>query len=89
MVNFARQSLKQTNGIGIRAVNSWFHSDLAIQSIDNAIEEAKSTHFKEIHCFGQYMDDCSTIRTGKKDKFQELLKFFNCFDSSLWSSQSK
>ena len=80
---FAGLNFVQTNGIAMGTANCCSYPYLAIQPIDNALIDAQRTILKEIFYFGQYRDDCRTIRTGDVDRIDLLLEVLNSFDENL------
>ena len=80
---FAGLNFVQTNGTAMGTANCCSYPYLAIQPIDNALIDAQRTILKEIFYFGQYRDDCRTIRTGDVDRIDLLLEVLNSFDENL------
>ena len=80
---FAGLNFVQTNGTAMGAANCCSYAYLAIQPIDNAVIDTQRTILKEIFYFGQYRDDCITIRRGDVDRIDLLLEVLNSFGENL------
>ena len=80
---FGNQHLLQENGTATGAPNSCSYSDLAIVPIDDQINSARTSSFKELIYYGRYRDDCLALWAGEESRLQFFLEFMNTLDEKL------
>ena len=79
---FANQNLLQENGTATGAPNSCSYSDLAVVAIDNKVNAARRTEFKEVLFYGRYRDDCFILWNGDPSRLKDFLDFMNSLDEN-------
>ena len=80
---FADQHLLQENGTATGAPNSCSYSDLAIVPIDEQINSARMSSYKELFLYGRYRDDCLALWAGDESRLRDFVEFMNSLDEKL------
>ena len=80
---FANQHLLQVNGTATGAPNSCSYSDLAVGAIDNKVNAARLSSFKEVLYYGRYRDDIFILWNGDPSRLKDFLDFMNSLDDKL------
>ena len=80
---FANQHLLQINGTATGAPNSCSYSDLAVVPIDNKVNAARGSSFREVLFYGRYRDDCFLLWNGRTERLSDFLAFMNSLDEKI------
>ena len=80
---FANQHLLQLNGTATGAPNSCSYLDLAVVPVDNKVNAARNSSFKEVLFYGRYRDDCFSLWNGDPTRLKVFLEFMNSLDKEL------
>ena len=80
---FANQHLLQLNGTATGAPNSCSYSDLAVVPLDNKVNAARRSSFKQVLYYGRYRDDIFCLWAGDPSGLPLFLNFMNSLDEKL------
>ena len=75
---FDKNHLLQTKGTVACAPNSFSYSDIAINRLDQLIEQEQANNFKELFFFEHDRDGSFVLWNGSKDRLDEYFFIIKC-----------